>query len=211
MAPPAIRVLIADDHTFLAQALADMINRDSNMRVEAMAHNFADLMKTDSDLPVNILLLDKRLGHVDVLNRIEEVRQKFPLAKVVILTAFPDQKEAHEAIKKHCSGYIEKIASSAIILESLRKVHRGEVVVHLVGPGLEEQLEPAGLDELDKLTELEINILALLAQGNKLGGIAAQLEISEPWVKRNIAKLKMKLGVENRTELIAKAIDMGLC
>jgi NarL family two-component system response regulator LiaR len=209
MTPPVIHVLIADDHAFLAQSLADMIHRERNMSVGRMVNNFAELMKTDSNLPIDVLLLDKKLGHVDILSRIVEVRQKFPLAKLVILTAFPDHQEARQAIKNHCSGYIEKIASGATILESIRKVARGEIVIHLASAS--EPTEEEELKAIEELTPLEIDILKHMCKGNKIDEIARQLKISKPWVNRNIARLKVKLGVENRTELIAKALDMGLC
>lgn len=203
---PTIRILIADDHDFLIEALGKIIAEQSDMKLVATATSFQSLMDIRNDIHVDVILLDKKLGRTDVIGKLNEINEKFKPAKIIILTAFAEVKQAKEAIVRDCSGYIDKNISSQALIHSIRKVHNGEVIIDIPN----QKMEPE--DELMYESELspdQKRVLLALMKHATVPPVAQEMNKSDAWVHARKQELFGIFEVDNIAKLMAKALRLG--
>ena len=201
-----IRVLIADDHHFLIEALSRIIAEQSDMELVATAASFQSLMDIRNDLHVDVILLDKKLGKTDVIGKLNEINEKFKPAKIIILTAFAEVKQAKEAIVRDCSGYIDKNISSQALIHSIGKVHNGEVIIDIPNQKIESRGE---LMYESELSPDQKKVLLALMKHASVPPVAQEMNRSEAWVHARKQELFGIFEVDNITKLMAKALRLG--
>jgi two-component system NarL family response regulator len=200
-----IRVLIADDHVTVTAGLATIIGMQPDMMVIAEGANGREAVELWRHHRPDVALLDLRMPVLDGVGAIAEIHKEDATARVIVLTTYDTDNEIYRAIKAGARGYVLKDARREELLDSIRRVSRGETCIP---SSLVEKLA-AGMSS-DPLTGRELDVLALLARGKSNKEIGANLYISETTVKAHLRSIFTKLNVLSRTEAIATASRRGL-
>lgn len=215
-----IRVLVADDHAVMAEALARCIDEAEDMECIAVAMEGQSAIEQAQETSPDVALLDLDMPGLTGLEAAGALTQSQPDVAVVILTALRGDMHALRAFRSGASGYLMKTLSPADLQAAIRQVHAGAVVIT---PEIAEALE---VDRETSASE-KSNLLQRLNNGVRLGGrktviieklseglttpeIAEDLHVSESTVKTYIHRSCRYLGVSTRAELVAQAIARGL-
>ena len=198
-------VLIADDHSVVRQGLVSLIEDKADMRVIGEASNGREATELWKKHRPDVTLLDLRMPELDGVGAIKVIRAADENARIIVLTTYDGDEDIYRAIQAGAKGYLLKDVPCEALLDCVRRVHRGDtcVPVHLA-------TKLARRVSGQTLSEREINVLKLLAQGKSNKEIGSALFISEGTVKSHLKRIFGKLGVTSRTEAIAKATRSGL-
>jgi NarL family two-component system response regulator LiaR len=208
-----IDILIADDHAVVREGLRTLINTEPGMKVIGEAADGAEAVQKVISLQPDVILLDMVMPHKDGLAAIQEIKQHQPQAHILVLTSFADDDKVFPAIKAGALGYLLKNASPQRLLKAIRDVHQGEPSL---SPAIAKKLmlemqRPAGLPPTkEPLTERELDVLHLIAQGLSNQDIADQLVIGEGTVRTHVSNILSKLHLANRTQAALYALREGL-
>lgn len=207
-----LRVLIVDDHEVVAQSLAMLLGVEDGIEVVGRVGSAADGLSEALARRPDVVLMDQRLPDgrgTDVALRIKE---QAPEVKVVMLTGQPDEETLLEAIEAGCSGFISKAEAAISVVDGVRLAAAGEA---LIDPGALGQLLPklrrrSARSVGDDLTNREVEVLELLAQGASTERIAAELFLSVHTVRNHVQAVLSKLGVHSKLEAVASAVRHGI-
>jgi NarL family two-component system response regulator LiaR len=209
-----IRILIADDHTLVRQALAQMLQTEPDFEVVGQAADGEEAFQKTRVLDPDIVLMDIHMPRgregIEATRRIVEHN---PRIGVIMLTMERQDEYLIEAIKAGAKGYLLKNANSQELIEAIHAVAAGEAQLDpaMARKVLEEfrRLERHQRHDIVHLTEREIEILQLVAQGASNREIATKLEISEKTVRNRLSVIFDKLHINNRTEAALYALREG--
>lgn len=198
-------VLIADDHSVVRQGLVSLIEDKADMSVIGEASNGREATELWKKHRPDVTLLDLRMPELDGVSAIKVIRAADENARIIVLTTYDGDEDIYRAIQAGAKGYLLKDVPCEALLDSVRRVYRGDtcVPVHLAA-------KLARRVSGQTLSEREINVLKLLAQGKSNKEIGSALFISEGTVKSHLKRIFDKLGVISRTEAVAKATRSGL-
>jgi NarL family two-component system response regulator LiaR len=208
-----IRVLIADDHPLVREGLRGLISAEPDMELVGEAANGAEAVEQAAALDPDIILLDLLMPVKSGLEAIIEIKQHDPEAKILVVTSFAEDEQIFPAIKAGALGYLLKDASPRELLQAIRNVRLGESSLHptiarrLVRQFTEPSVPPASDPGL---TERELEVLKLVAQGLSNQGIADSLVVSERTVGKHVGNILEKLHLANRTQAALYALREGL-
>jgi NarL family two-component system response regulator LiaR len=212
MAKP-IRILIADDHAIVREGQRALIETEPGMELVGEAADGAEAVEMARTLQPDVILLDLLMPRKGGVEAIQEIRAENADARILVLTSFAEEEKVYAAIKAGALGYLLKDASPQEILAGIREVHRGEpslppVMAHKLMSELQRasNLPPTE----DPLTERELEILKLVAQGLPNLEIAERLVISERTVRTHVSNILSKLHLANRTQAALYALREGL-
>lgn len=201
-----LTVALADDHPVVRAGLRTLLEADAEVQVVA---EFEDLPQTLSGVPVvrpDALVLDLAMAGQSSLPAVPVLLDGVPGMRIVILTMQEDPGFAREALRLGAHGYVLKDAAADELLLALRTVRRGSTYLH---PALGAQM--AVLDaSISPLTDREIQVLRLLAEGHTNAEIARRLYLSLRTVETHRGQLRTKLGLRSRAELMGYAREHGL-
>jgi DNA-binding NarL/FixJ family response regulator len=210
-----IRVLIADDHRLFRQGLRQICEIVGGLKVVEEAENGREAVELTRRLQPDVVLMDINMPVLDGVQATSFIIEENPSARVIILTMYRQDNYVFEAIKAGARGYLLKDADEQDLIEAVRAVHRGEA---LIDPVLATRL----LDEFrrlssgdvevevtEKLTEGEMDVLRLVAQGEDNKTVADQLALSEKTVANRLSAIYQKLHVNNRTQAALFALRRG--
>ena len=212
MADP-IRILIADDHAVVRKGVQTLIASEPGMIMVGEAADGIEAVLHARSLKPDVILLDLMMPRLDGLGAIQQIKQENPAARILVLTSFAEDDKVFPAIKAGALGYLLKDSSPDQLLQAIRDSHQGKssldpaVAVKLI----REINRPSDLPlSADPLTEREINVLKLVAQGRTNQEIAEALVISERTVGNHISSILSKLHLANRTQAALYALREGL-
>jgi DNA-binding NarL/FixJ family response regulator len=200
-----IEVLIADDHTTFLAGLTSIIDMERDMIVIAQATDGRQAVDLWRKHRPSVTLLDLRMPVLDGVGVIDQIRTEDTSARIVILTTYDSDNDIYRAIKAGVKGYLLKDARREELLDCIRKVNGGETCI----PQTLMQKLVTGISS-EPLTDRELEVLQLLAQGKSNKEIGAKLFISEFTVKGHLRSIFTKLNVLSRTEAITSATRRGL-
>ncbi|NTU89931.1 MAG: response regulator transcription factor [Actinobacteria bacterium] len=209
-----IRVFIVDDHPVVRNGLRSLLNQYPDIEVIGDAETSAEAFDRIAELRPDISLLDIRLDKEDGLVLARRILRKSPEAHIIALTSYSDESYLVEAARIGVDGYLLKSTSPELIANTIRAVCRGEkclssAMSEKAFSMLKEQSrEIANLKS--GLTDEDMKVLLLIANGLQVNEIADELFISERTVKRRIQDILTKLGVKTRAQAIAEAYERGL-
>lgn len=200
-----IRVLIADDHSVVRTGLVSLIEDQADMTVAGEASNGREAVELWKKHRPDVTLLDLRMPELDGLSAIKAIRAAAENARIIVLTTYDDDEDIYCAIQAGAKGYLLKDVPREALMDCVRRVHRGDmcVPVHLA-------TKLAHRVSGETLSQREIEVLKLMAQGKSNKQIGSALFISEGTVKSHLKRIFRKLGVISRTEAIANATRRGL-
>jgi NarL family two-component system response regulator LiaR len=212
MAKP-IRILIADDHAIVREGQRALIETEPGMEVVGEAADGVEAVEMARTLQPDVILLDLQMPRMGGVEAIQEIKAHDAEARILVLTSFAEDEKVYAAIKAGALGYLLKDASPQEILAAIREVHRGEpsmppIIAHKLMSELQRtsNLPPTE----DPLTERELEILKLVAQGLPNLEIAERLVISERTVRTHVSNILNKLHLANRTQAALYALREGL-
>ena len=201
-----IRVLIADDHGVVREGLVSMIKRNrADMSVVGEASNGREAVELWKQERPDVTLLDLRMPELDGVEVIKAVRAADKQARIIVLTTFDGDEDIYRAIQAGAKGYLLKDLPRETLMNSIRRVYAGEtsIPLHLVAK-LADRVSG------ETLSEREIEVLTLIAQGKSNKEIAGSLFISEGTVKSHGKSIFAKMNVRSRAEAVAEAGRRGL-
>ena len=201
-----IRVLVADDHRLILDAVRRSLSATGDIEIVAEADSGSQVMPLVHQTSPDVVLLDLRMPELDGLACLDALRKRFPAVKVVILSAFDDQEHVRTAFARGAAAYIVKSVNPLDLPSALRQVMEATVYQ---APSLVEGAS-APQAAVGGLTERELEMLKAVAKGLSNQAIGKEFWVTEQTVKFHLTNIYRKLGVSNRTEATRFAYSHGL-
>ena len=205
-----IRVLIVDDHAMVRRGLAAFLKAKPDLLLVGEASNGGEAISLCERLQPDVVLMDLMMPGMGGAEATRVIVNRWPAVRVIALTSFGDKEMVREALAAGALSYLLKNVSAEDLAEAIRSASSGrstlaaEAVQALVRP---EQAAPAfGVD----LTPREREVLALMVQGLTNPEIAERLVVSRSTAKAHVSNVLSKLGVSNRAEAVALAVQNKL-
>ena len=207
-----IRVLVADDHTIVREGLKQILAKSGDLVVAGEAANGNDALKMVREQEWDVLVTDMSMPGRNGLELIKLVKAARPKLPVLVLSMYGEEQFAVRAIRAGASGYLNKESASDQLVNAIRKIAGGGV---FVSPAVAEALLRNVRDGSSKLpheqlSDRELQVLQLIAAGNSVNDIAAQLNLSPKTVSTHKTRLLEKMHMSNQAELIRYALQHRL-
>jgi len=212
MQTETIRILITDDHAVVREGLRTLISTEPGMVVVGEAADGIEAVQQACALLPDVILLDMVMPGMNGLEAITEIKHKCPEANILVLTSFSDDETVFPAIKAGALGYLLKNTTPERLLNAIRDVHQGK-------PSMSSDIANKLMLELQRtsdlppteepLTEREMDVLRLVAQGLTNQEIAEKLVIGEGTVRTHVSNILGKLHLANRTQAALYALREG--
>ena len=199
-----IRVMTVDDHPALRDGIATIIEHETDMELIAEASNGAEAIATFEATRPDITLMDLQMPVMGGLEAMARIRAVAPAARFIVLTTYDGDVQAVQALKAGASSYLLKSGLRRELLDAIRTVHAGRRYL----PAAIAQ-EIALHSAQDSLTQRELGVLRLVAEGKSNKVIAWELSISDDTVKAHLRSIFAKLDVNDRTHAVTAALRRG--
>jgi NarL family two-component system response regulator LiaR len=205
----AIRILIADDHSVVRQGLRMFLGLDPELEVIGEARDGAEALLRAHELHPDVVLIDLLMPVMDGIAAIGAIRRELPDIEVIALTSVLDDSSVIGAVRAGAIGYLLKDTEADDLCRAIKAAAAGQVQL---SPKAAARLmrEVRAPDSPETLTEREVDVLRLLAQGQANKQIAGNLRIGEKTVKTHVSNILAKLGVPSRTQAALYAVRIGL-
>ena len=204
-----MKILLVDDHALVLEGLKHFLTSQGIEVVGTAQNGVEALMQYEMTEP-DVVLMDIQMNGWDGIQTTQMIKKEYPEAKIVMLTAFEDEENLLAAMQAGAEGYLLKDMEPASFIRQLAGMAAGEMPL---APQLAERLlHEFGRRETEQkeLTDRQQEVLQLLTQGLIYREIADRLELKETTVKYHVKEILEKLGLPNRTQLIAYTLREGL-
>jgi DNA-binding NarL/FixJ family response regulator len=200
-----IEVLICDDHPIMRVGIAAIIQSQPDMKATAQAGTAREAIRMFQQHQPHVTLMDLRLPDESGVEAIRAIRHSAPEARIVVLTTYEGDEDIHQALEAGAMGYLVKGMPHEVLIDALRKVHKGR---RFLPPPLTRALAARTPD--GELSAREKQVLSLLVKGKSNHEIADELAIKEATVKSHVSAILMRLDVTDRTQAVVTALQRGL-
>ncbi|MEI6044891.1 MAG: response regulator transcription factor [Chloroflexota bacterium] len=220
-----IRLLLVDDQALFREGLRTLLSIQPDLKVVGEAGNGQQALELVASLHPEVVLMDLRMPVLDGVATTRQLRQSHPECRVIVLTTFDDDEYVFEGLRAGAVGYLLKDVPSEKLVEAIRTAARGETFLQpsVAAKVVAEFSRLSGIRPpdpstqvfkkqplLEALSERELEILRLVAQGANNREISTTLFITEGTVKNHLTNILGKLGVRDRTQAALKARELGL-
>lgn len=208
-----IRILVADDHPIVRDGLVAVLSTQPDFEVVGEAGNGLEVVEAIAALQPDILLMDLEMPQMDGVETLRTLQREGRPVPTIVFTAFDTDERILAAVQAGVQGYLLKGAPREELFNAIRIVNAGGSLLQpVVASKLLKRMhgEQAETTLPESLTERELEVLHLLAQGLQNKEIAADLTITERTVKFHVSSIMGKLGAGNRTEAVSIAVQQGL-
>lgn len=230
-----VRVLVVDDQRLMRDGLASLLDIQEGIEVIGMASHGQEALAKALELRPDVILMDVRMPVMDGVAATAEIHCKLPACRILMLTTFDDEEYVVEALRAGASGYLLKDIPAHDLASAVQAVHRGiyqldpavasKVVASLSRPPISTMSHPSSTTPFFRstasgsqddtpqprdITNREIDVLRLIAQGATNREIAEQLVVSEGTIKNHISNILSRLGLRDRTQAAIYAREHGL-
>ena len=210
----AITVMIVDDHALVRQGVRAFLETQPDITVLADAGSGAEAIRLASELVPDVVLMDLIMPEMDGVEATRRLKQASPRTQVIVLTSYHQDEHIFPAIRAGALSYLLKDVDSEELAHAVRKASQGEAVLHpRVAARVVQELHGARHATLNPFTELserELEVLRLIADGASNAEIAERLIISEKTVKSHVSNILSKLHVLDRTQAAVYAWREGV-
>jgi DNA-binding NarL/FixJ family response regulator len=204
-------VLVVEDHEIMRQGLVHLIEQQTDLAVCGEADTIQDARRAVCELRPDVAIIDITLKDGNATGLIKDIRQRQPETTVLVLSMHNELVYAERALRAGARGYVSKSEASATVIEAVRRVVAGELYVssevasvvlsRMGGDG------PDGRLPMDRLTDRELEVFELIGEGLRTREIAARLHLSAKTIETYRESIKHKLGLENATQMIVRAVQ----
>lgn len=208
-----IRVLVVDDHAIIRKGMRAVLELVPDIEMVGEAENGKQAIKLVLELNPDVILMDLMMPEMDGIACIREVKAQRPDSRILVLTNFAGEEMIFPAIKAGAMGYHLKDSTPEALVEAIRQVFHGQSSLHpLIAKKLLEELSAPSEQRpsTDPLTQRELEVLRLIAQGYENHAIAAQLVVSEATVRTHVSNILGKLHLATRTQAALYALREGI-
>ncbi len=206
-----LKILLVDDHEVVRLGLKSLLSSYTKFEVVAEAGTADEAIRLAEEYKPDVVVMDIRLPGKSGIEATREITGKRPKTKVIMLTTFADDELLFDAISAGASGYVLKQIDSGELINALERIGRGEslldpAVTQQVFKRMRESTRKAETEAFSPLTEQELRVLTLVAQGKRNKEIAAQVFLSEKTVRNYVSSILSKLGLATRAEAAGYAV-----
>jgi DNA-binding NarL/FixJ family response regulator len=209
-----VRVLVADDQALFREALTTLLEVQAGIEVVGEAANGEEAVRSSAELRPDVVLMDLRMPVLDGIAATARLRAEQPAVRVLALTTFDDDEDVFAALRAGAVGYLLKDVTSTRLVEALVAAERGETVLQ---PSVAAKVV-ARVARLPQdapptehpLSDREVDVVRLLAEGRSNREIAGALFLAEGTVKNLVTSVLSKLEVRDRTQAALRARDLGI-
>lgn len=208
-----IRVLIVDDHLVVRTGIRALLALEPDIEVVGEARNGREAVAEALRFQPDVILMDLVMPELDGIAAIERILSNQPRARILVLTSFEADDKVFPAIRAGALGYTLKDFGPADLVRAIQRVYRGESSLHptIARRVLQELAHPSQHPPTaEPLTEREVEVLRLVAQGESNHEIAAALGIGEGTVRVHVSNILSKLHLASRTQAALYALREGL-
>ncbi len=213
-----IKVLIADDHRVVREGLSAILKTRNNLEVVGEAQDGQEAVEKARALEPDVILMDVSMPRMGGVEATRQIKREFPHIGIVALTMYEEQQYIFDLVRAGATGYLLKDSDSAQIVAAIEAIYRGESLIH---PSVASKIlaefsslaqrkgkRPSWVEH--DLTDREITVLRLVADGKTNKEIANSLNLSEKTVKNHVRNIFHKLQVFDRTQAAILAIRKGI-
>jgi len=213
-----IKVLIADDHRIVREGLMAILKTKENIEVVGEAQDGQEAIQKVRTLEPDVILMDVSMPRMGGVEATRQIKREFPHIGIIALTMYDEQQYIFDLVRAGATGYLLKDTESSQIVEAIRAIYRGESLIH---PSVASKIlaefsllaqkkgkKPSWEDH--DLTEREVTVLRLVADGKTNKEIANNLNLSEKTVKNHVRNIFHKLQVYDRTQAAILGIRKGI-
>jgi len=205
MSKPKIRILLADDHLVVRVGLRSLLETQSDLSIVAEAASGTMALEEFTRHQPDVTLMDLRMPGWNGVETIAAIREKFPAARILVLTTFDNDEDIYRAIEAGSAGYILKNTDGESLLAAVRAIANGTYKL----PGaLANRL--AQRQAAPSLTPRELEVLQHIVSGQSNKEIGSALGLTENTVKNHVKMILEKLNVQDRTQAATHALQRGL-
>ncbi len=205
-----IRVLIVDDHEIIRTGITYSITAFPDLELVGEASSGQEALKLCRETQPDVVLVDMVMPGMDGVQTAQAILEQYPQVQVLALTSFHDRERVRQVMQAGAAGYLVKGVSANELAEAIRVAHAGQTIL---SPEATQALitpdEPQNALS-QELTQREQEVLALLVKGLSNAEISQRLTISISTTKHHVSAILSKLGVTNRAEAMALALEQGL-
>ena len=201
-----IKVVLADDHPVVRRGIKSMLSGETDIYVVGEVDSGDQLMEVVNSTQPDVVVLDVKMPGHNVISSVKALKESPPGPQVLILSGFDNMEYVLSTLKAGVSGYLLKEEDPRTLLAAIRTVAKGGT---WLSPQLSEKVASATLLR-STLSEREMEVLGLIAQGYNTQQIAEELYLS-PWtVQNHVRSIYSKLDIKSRAEATRCAMEMGL-
>ena len=203
-----VKILVCDDHPVVRSGLRGMINSQPDLEVVAEAAEGSEALSLTDRFKPDVVLMDLRMPGMDGVTATAGIKARHPDTNVLILTTYDTDADILRALEKGATGFLLKDEREDRIFDAIREAARGRTAL---APGVASRLVERLRGDADAhVSDREIEILMLVAQGQSNREIARELHISDSTVKAHMLHIFDKLGVTDRTAAVTTAVRRGI-
>lgn len=211
MSKSTVHILLADDHAVVRAGLKALLERHEHLRVIAEAETGEEAIALAEEHQPDVVVMDIRMPGISGIQACKQISEKVPTTRVVMLTSYAEDELLFSAIQAGAAGYVLKRIGDDQLVEAIDRVSRGEGILDpAMTTSMFNEMRKARKTQLsaafEDLTNQELAVLALVAQGMTNRQIAAELFLGEGTVRNYVSSVLSKLSVQNRAEAAAYAV-----
>ena len=211
--PDLIRVLIVDDHPVVRKGMTTLLAGEEDIDIVGEASNGKQALDQVEKLHPDVILMDLVMPEMDGIEAIQLISSRHPEIRILVMTSFTADEKVFPSIKAGALGYLLKDSDPEDMIRMIHQVYRGELSLHpmIARKVIQELNRPAGQDlTTEPLTEREVEILQLIAQGLDNHEIAGRLNLKDATVRTHVSNILSKLHLANRVQATLYALRKGL-
>jgi DNA-binding NarL/FixJ family response regulator len=226
--PPAIRLIVADDHRLFREGVASLLERAADIQLVGQAATGEEALELVRELAPEVVLMDLQMPGLGGIAATRAIAQAHPAVGVIVLTMFEDDESVFAALRAGARGYVLKDADRGSLLRAIRAVAGGDALlgeavarrvlqyfavsaeVRPEAPTPPEAIDADQLASVQELTPREVEVLRLIGRGFHNREIAGRMVISEKTLSNHISNIFAKLQVTDRTQAALLAREAGL-
>ena len=208
-----IRILIVDDHTIVRKGIRALLGEIPDIEVVGEAADGQEAIVQAERLCPDVILMDLGMPRMDGIEATRQIKVRQPESRILVMTSFATDEKVLPAIKAGAQGYLLKESAPEDLVQAIRQIQRGESSLHpvIARKVLQEIANPSDRPPTpEPLTEREVEVLLLVAQGLSNQEIAEQLHIGAATVRTHVSNTMSKLYLANRVQAALYALREGL-
>ena len=207
-----ISVLFVDDHEMVRIGVSAYLSAQADIEVVGEASDGREGVAKALQLKPDIILMDLVMRNMDGIQATKEIIQQWPEAKIIIVTSFLDDEKVYPALEAGATSYMLKTSKASEIADAVRSTYHGQSVLEpeVTGKMMQRLRHPKQTELYEDLTNREMEILLLMAEGKSNQEIADQLFIALKTVKVHVSNILSKLEVQDRTQAVIYAFKHSL-